>query len=62
MRGEAHGQGPVGGIGVVYTQKHTDQENSVLTTVATEHGQVHKYLFFSGGLTGAVKSGIIMYN
>ena len=32
----AVGQGPPGGALDMYTQKHTDQVNSVLTTVATD--------------------------
>ena len=67
------GQGPPGGALDMYTQKHTDQVNSVLTTVATDVYTctsivqlpifcATKYLFSEGGLTGIVKSGITTYN
>ena len=39
----SHGQGPQGGVPDVYTQKYTDQENSVLTTEATVCIYMHKH-------------------
>ena len=40
---DSHGQGPRGGVPDVYTQKYTDQENSVLTTEATVCIYMHKH-------------------
>ena len=39
----AVGQGPPGGALDMYTQKHTDQVNLVLTTVATDRMYMHKH-------------------